>query len=216
MKKHLLTIVSIISVLALTACAGSASEAPADYTAYIPENAVETKTERDDGFIETDYRTDAGEEYSLYTDNTGAVQALKYDSKTRSTAAEAALTEDEAFAVITALYPNAAPLYAAQTRDDGAYEWDILFTDGEILAEYDLDAATGAVLDYAIFYTASAEFDPVSIIASNYPGSEIRDLDLDIDDGRLQVDGTALLENRPYDFAIDAATGKIIEWEYDD
>ena len=41
-------------------------------------------------------------------------------------------------------------------------------------------------------------------------------MSLDTDDGKLQIDGQALLENRPYDFTIDLDSQKIIEWEYDD
>ena len=212
-------ITAIILIAALTvilaACSGIASEA-VDYSGYIPESAQQIRSERDDGFTETTYRTPEGAEYELYTDSTDTVRVLKFDSRQKSTATEPTLTADEAFAAITAIYPNAYLIHSNTDRNDGAYEWDVLFSDDEIIAEYELDAATGAVLDYTVFYGAPFGFDPVSIINSNYPAAEIIEMSLDTDDGKLQIDGQARLDNRPYDFTIDLDSQKIIEWEYDD
>lgn len=212
-------ITAIILIAALTvilaACSGIASEA-GDYSGYIPENAEQVRTERDDGFTETTYRTPDNAEYEILTDSSNAVRVLKFDSRQKSTASEITLTADDAFAVITAIYPNAYLIHSNTDRDDGAYEWDVIFSDDEIIAEYELDAATGAIIDYTVFYGAPFGFDPVSIINSNYPAAEITEMSLDTDDGNLQIDGQARLENRPYDFTIDLDSQKIIEWEYDD
>lgn len=215
MKKFIAIMIIGALALALASCAGGSAEA-FDYSAYIPDTAQIVETERDDGFTETEYRDADGSEYSLYTDNSGAVRALKYDSSQDSTATEATLTAEEAFAFITAVYPNARLLMANAERDDGRCEWVVLFADGGVIGEYELDAATGAILEYVLFYGVAEDVDPVGVISASYAGAEILNLDLGHDDGRLVYEGEARLDGGVYEFAVDADSGKLVEWEKDD
>ena len=212
MKKIISAVIIAAMALSLAACAGGSAE-PFDYSGYIPDTAESVKTERDDGFTEMTYRDQDGSQYKLYIDSENNVRVMKYDSQQRSTANEAALTAEEAFSFVTAVYPNARLVASASDLDDGGYEWTVIFADGDILGEYELDAATGAVMEYTIFYGITSGTDPVSVITASYPGAEILHLDLGKDDGRLEYEGGARLDGGVYEFTIDIDSGKLVEWE---
>lgn len=216
MKKIIALLTTLLLIAALTAC-GAVSAEVADLTVkYLPETAGFVRSEKDDGFTEHIYRDAVGGEYVLLEDRDGTARALEYDSKVRSSASEVVLTAEEAFAVITAEYPNAVLVAAVEDRDDRAYEWSVLFTDENLLAFYELDAATGAVLEYDLFFTNVEQLDPAAIITANLPGAELRELSLDADDGRLYLEGEALMDRRIVEFTIDAETGTVVEIEYED
>jgi uncharacterized membrane protein YkoI len=216
MKKIIVVFILAIAALNLTACAGGAAEA-FDHSGYIPETAESVETERDDGFTKTTYRDQDGSEYELYVDQDNNVRVMKYDSERDSTATEVALTAEEAFAFVTAVYPNARLIASdSDDDDDGGREWTVLFADGDIIGEYELDAATGDVLEYTLFYGVTAETDPLSVITGSYPGAEIVHLDLSMDDGRLEYDGEARMNGDIYEFTVDVDSGKLIEWEQED
>lgn len=213
MKKYLAIILSALLTVALCACsAGSAEDA--NLTAeYLPQGAEFVKTERDDGFTEHEYRDADGGRYTLSVDDDNVVRALEYDAKADSTATEVTLSAEEAFAMIQAERPEAQLITAVEDIDDGRYEWDILFRDGDELAFYELDAATGAILDYDIFYGVGGAVDPAEALAARLEGASIVEISLDIDDGRLTFEGEATTGTGRVEFVIDAETGTVIELE---
>lgn len=215
MKK--LTIISMMLIAAalMTAC-GMGSAEDAKFTAgYLPEGAQFVRTEKDDGFTEHIYRDENGE-YKLLTDSSDSVRALEYDAKARSTAETISLSADEAFAKITADRPEAQLLAAVEDRDDGRYEYGILFADGSDLGYYELDAATGDILDFEIFYGLAASVDLTGILESNMANPAVTEISLDADDGRLYLEGEARTDNGLIEFTIDADSGILVEAEYDD
>lgn len=216
MKRYLVIILSALLTVALCACsAGSAEDA--NLTAeYLPEGAEFIKTEQDDGFTEHQYRDADGGRYTLSVDGAGVVRALEYDAKADSTATEVTLSAEEAFAVIQATRPEAQLIAAVEDMDDGRYEWDILFRDGEQLCFYELDAATGAILDYDIFYGVGGTVDPAEALSARLEGASIVEISLDMDDGRLTFEGEATTGTGRVEFVIDAETGTVIKLEDED
>ena len=215
MKRIISICIAATMMLTLAACAGGTAEAN-DYASYVPETAENIRTERDDGFTVIEYRDQDGSEYELLIDGSDNVRALTYDSRINSTATAETLTEDEAFAVVTEVYPEATLISAVSDRDDGTYEWNVLFADEGIVGEYELDAANGTVLEYSLFYGMTGDNDPAATIIANYPNAQVIDINLDADDGRLYFEGDALLDGARYEFSIDADTGDIREWKMDD
>ncbi len=216
MKKLVPIVLALVLTFALTACAIGTAENAALTQQYLPENVEYIRSEKDDGFTEHKYRDANGGEYTLVVDPSERVRVLEYDSKTRPGAAATVLTEEEAFAVITAIYPEAQLISAAEDRDDGKYEWNILFSDVSLLGFYELDAETGAILEYELFYSIGEVIDPSAIINANIPGAKIVEFTLDTDDGRLYVEGEAITENGKVEFSIDADSGTVVEVEHDD
>ena len=114
-------------------------------------------------------------------------------------------------------------------RDDGRLEYEIefIYRSGSTYIEYDyeIDASTGAILDtdrdaehfHGSQTAASTSADRAKQIAlAEVPGAtaaNIRDFDIDEDDGRLEYEVKILYGGREYEFTIDAATGRITERE---
>lgn len=215
MKRYFIVVLAISLCAVLCACVGSAENT--DITGrYLPEGAEFLRTERDDGFTEYEYKGPEGGRYTLMVDASDNVRALEYESEQRSTAKEVVLTAEEAFAVITAQRPEAVLSSAIEDRDDGSWEWDLLFVDGDEVGFYELDAATGDVLDYDIFYTGGNVIDPAVSLTARIPDATITEISIGADDGRIVYEGNAFTSNGPVEFSIDADTGVIVELEYDD
>ena len=116
-------------------------------------------------------------------------------------------------------------------RDNGRLEYEIEFIrrTGSSYTEYDyeIDANTGAIVstdrDAEHFHgsqtTASVTADRARQIAlaevSGATASNIRDFDIDEDDGRLEYEVTIWYNGTEYEFTIDASTGRITERETD-
>ena len=114
-------------------------------------------------------------------------------------------------------------------RDDGRLEYEIefIYRSGSTYIEYDyeIDASTGAILDtdrdaehfHGSQTAAATSTDRAKQIAlAEVPGAtaaNIRDFDIDEDDGRLEYEVKILYGGREYEFTIDAATGRITERE---
>ena len=120
--------------------------------------------------------------------------------------------------------------------DDGRRVYDVEFivSNGSGYTEYDyeIDANTGLVLSYdrdAEYYrpstggnqggstNTSISLERAREIAlQRVPGasaSNVYELHLDRDDGRLEYEGKIIYNAMEYDFTIDANTGNIIDWE---
>ena len=216
MKKITAIILAAALATLLIGCAAGSAENTDFATKYLPEGIEFVRSERDDGFTEYKYRDVNKNEYTLIVDASENVRALEYDAKAKSSAKDVLLTAEEAFAVITALYPEAVLITAIEDKDDGRWEWNILFSYENDLYFYELDAATGDVLAYDIFYGLTEAINPAAIITANVPDAEILEISLDADDGRLYIEGEARTANDILEFSIDADTGIVVEMEYDD
>ena len=117
------------------------------------------------------------------------------------------------------------------SQDDGRWEYEIefVYNSNGTYTEYDyeIDANTGAILSNdrdAEHYrgsqtTASTSADRAKQIAlaevSGATAANIRDFDIDEDDGRLEYEVKIWYNGVEYEFTIDASTGNITERETD-
>ena len=145
----------------------------------------------------------------------------------------AAVTEEQAREIAL----NHAGLTASQVtfaradldRDDGRLVYDVEFYTSDYKEyDYEIDASTGAVLSYdydAEHYSRPSNGGSTSTGAaisearareialaqvSGAADSNIRKVELDRDDGRLQYEVKIVYNNMEYDFDIDASTGTIL------
>lgn len=112
-----------------------------------------------------------------------------------------------------------------EDREDGVIVFDVeFFWDG---AEYDyeIDAATGAILAFDNDLSDGAEGEPVNVeqaldIAlkqANLTADEVHVLkaEPDIEDGRQVFEIEFVYEGAEYECEVDAATGRITGWDID-
>lgn len=117
-------------------------------------------------------------------------------------------------------------------RDDGRQVYEVDFYVGAAEYDYDIDAATGAILgrDYDIdddFANTSSgisapdnrisQEEAVAIVLERVPGASAQNvrIELDEDDGRLKYEGEIYYNHVEYEFEINAGTGEILEWSED-
>lgn len=118
--------------------------------------------------------------------------------------------------------------YVKPDLENGRSVYDVEFYAGNMEYDYEIDASTGQILSFD--YDMESHFTPgtdstgsasISIdtakqtALAKVPGatdSNIR-IQTDYDDGRTVYEGKIIYNEIEYDFEIDAATGRIIEWE---
>lgn len=218
----------ILAFLAALMIAGGAlaltdTEAETAARAYVPTTATLVKSEMDDGMHELTFRVEAtGEKYEIKVNpNTGAVVKIESELKGASNARSTTLTDEVLASVVEAAYPGAEIVRKDEQIDDGNHEIEVfLVTDG-LYGTLDLNAETGAILERELYvgqYSTDGMMTEEAAraqIATLKPGAEIVKIKLDEDDGRYFWEGDATLNGSRYEFAINATTGDMVEWERD-
>ena len=110
--------------------------------------------------------------------------------------------------------------------EDGVLVYEIEFEAGGYEYEYDIDAASGAILGFDF----DVEWYTVSSKASDYIGEAkakqiveqaagttgvYTEFKLEVDDGRVLYEGEMRSGWMEYEFEIDAVTGAILDWDAD-
>lgn len=130
---------------------------------------------------------------------------------------------------------NAKFVKSGLDRDDGRRVYDVEFYSEDYTEyDYDIDALTGEILSFdhdAEYYApASKETNEPTVTSSNaitdadakkialeqVPGaseSDIREFEVDYDDGRLEYEGTIYYDHMEYEFEIDGYSGAIRNWD---
>lgn len=123
-------------------------------------------------------------------------------------------------------------------RDDGRVYYDVEFYTENKEFDYEIDAKSGAILEkdfdaenYAPAVSTSKPNRPVDntagkntisadkakeIALKQVPGataSNIREFEVDYDDGRLEYEGKIIYDKIEYEFEIDGETGAIRSWD---
>jgi len=125
---------------------------------------------------------------------------------------------------------DAVFLKAELDREDGRLEYEIKFTSGGTEYEYDLDAATGAVLKWeretirrpgvsetpapAAELLTAGEAEAIAL-AKAPAGAVVVKCELDRDDGRYVYELELRLDYTEYECELDAADGTVLKWEVD-
>ena len=111
-------------------------------------------------------------------------------------------------------------------RDDGRMFYEVEFYSGSREYDYEIDALTGAVVDfdsdiedYTIPSAPSDSKDYISrekaqkLAQDKAPKATLIQLELDVDDGRAVYEGELREGSMEYEFEIDAITGSFLKWE---
>lgn len=110
--------------------------------------------------------------------------------------------------------------------DDGRAVYEVEFYSGSREYDYEIDALTGAVVDfdsdiedYTIPSAPSDSKDYISrekaqkLAQDKAPKATLIQLELDVDDGRAVYEGELREGSMEYEFEIDAVTGSFLKWE---
>lgn len=127
-------------------------------------------------------------------------------------------------------------LYVHLTTDDGVQEYEVEFYAGNQEYDYDINASNGSILskdseaenvnaaqapadseNAPAGQTAISEEEAKKTALAKVEGATDADIriHLETDDGIQQYTGSIVYLEKQYDFAIDAASGAVLEWEED-
>lgn len=125
--------------------------------------------------------------------------------------------KNNALAAVKVSLPEAAVDYAVRERDDGRYEWDVFFTQGNQLGEVEVLESTNEIRRVTLYERPEGALtagEAMALLAEKKGAVKILDLELDRDGGSLRYEGEAELDGKRYEFEM-RVTGEIIEWERD-
>ena len=125
---------------------------------------------------------------------------------------------------------SAGHLKVGTDYDDGRFQYEVEFEADGLEYEYEIDAATGEILQYGFASSQSpdAGFKPDSETAQGLTEEQARRIALSMvpgtdeshirissgyDDGRKIFEGKIVYDGMEYEFEIDAADGTILEWD---
>ena len=134
-----------------------------------------------------------------------------------ASAEEFTAEKENAIAAVKVSMPEAAVDYAVRERDDGRYEWDLFFTQGNQLGEVEVLESTNEIRKVTLYEKpegALTASEAMALLAEKKGAVTIIDLSLDRDDGSLRYEGEAELDGKRYEFEM-RVTGELLEWERD-
>ena len=164
------TFAAIIFALLITFSAVAAPEIPEAVSALVPPAATLVESEYDDGVWEYDFRDGDMRYEAIYNGN--AVVALTTRNKAVQPAKANLLTEETATQNL-----SGTVLYAKSEKDDGNWVWKVIVQTETDLIEYELHGETGEILETEVYFGATIT------LPETY-----RSLDLEWDDGKLELD----------------------------
>ncbi|MBR5559805.1 MAG: hypothetical protein IKU73_00145 [Clostridia bacterium] len=128
-----------------------------------------------------------------------------------------AAQREAAIAAMKVSLPDAQIDYAVRERDDGRYEWNIFYVQGDQFGVCKVLEAGNQVRRVELFNPPAGALkasEAMAKLAQEKGAMEIIDLELDWDDGYLSYEGEAEMNGRRYEFEMDV-DGSFIEWERD-
>lgn len=128
-----------------------------------------------------------------------------------------AAQREAAIAAMKVSLPEAELDYAVRERDDGRYEWNFFYTQGEQFGVCKVLEANNEVRRVELFNPPAGALkasEAMAKLAAEKGAMEITDLELDWDDGFLTYEGDAQMNGRRYEFEMDV-DGSFIKWERD-
>lgn len=148
--------IAAIAITAIFLMTSGISKADAENTAsgYVPQGAEYIKTEIDDGVYEVTYRDNGlGREYEVHISReTGAIVGISMDSDRDHGGATAKLTAAQAEAAVKDEISGIASAKVYQEKDDDGIFYDVEFTANDFYGSAEVNAETGAVVEYTIRY----------------------------------------------------------------
>ena len=125
--------------------------------------------------------------------------------------------KNNALAAFKVSMPEAVVDYAVRDRDDGRYEWDIFFTQGNQLGVCEVLESNNEIRKVKLYKKTEGALlasEAMAKLAEKKGAITVVNLDLERDDGRLVYEGEVQLDGKRYEFEM-RITGEIVEWERD-
>ncbi len=187
-----------------------------------------TKLELDDENGRMVYEAEAydqGNEYDIEIDAvTGEVIKLEsepdndYNDDDDRSAGSNYISYDEAKKAILEKFPGGNITELELDYEDGKYEGEVI--SDNIKYWFEISAVSGKFIKLEKEWDAGrAEISAErakEIIMGKFPGCTVTGLELDEYNGILKYEGEAILNNKEYEFEIDAVSGAILELEMED
>ncbi len=182
--------------------------------------------DRDDGIVVYEVEFFSGDwEYDyVISAADGSILSVSRDRFSRSGASnDIVLTEAEALqAAFTDSGASSDDYRIRLDRDDRRMAYEVSFTAGGWAYTYKIDAVDGSVLE-ADRERVPDQSDLISIdeatslVLERVDGARAEDVRIreDRDDGRIIYEGSLWTDRYEYEFEIDAATGRFLDWERD-
>ena len=125
--------------------------------------------------------------------------------------------KNNALAAFKVSMPDAVVDYTVRDRDDGRYEWDIFFTQGNQLGVCEVLESNNEIRKVKLYEKTEGALlasEAMAKLAEKKGAITVVNLDLERDDGRLVYEGEVQLDGKRYEFEM-KITGEIVEWERD-
>ena len=231
-KKTILMI--LIAALAVTTLAAADISRDQALQAALSDAALDSSSvsrsrierDRDDGIVVYEVEFFSGDwEYDyVISAADGSILSVSRDRFSRSGASnDIVLTEAEALqAAFTDSGASSDDYRIRLDRDDRRMAYEASFTAGGWAYTYKIDAVDGSVLE-ADRERVPDQSDLISIdeatslVLERVDGARAEDVRIreDRDDGRIIYEGSLWTDRYEYEFEIDAATGRFLDWERD-
>lgn len=231
-KKTFLMI--LIAALAVTTLAAADISRDQALQAALSDAALDSSSvsrsrierDRDDGIVVYEVEFFSGDwEYDyVISAADGSILSVSRDRFSRSGASnDIVLTEAEALqAAFTDSGASSDDYRIRLDRDDRRMAYEVSFTAGGWAYTYKIDAVDGFVLE-ADRERVPDQSDLISIdeatslVLERVDGARAEDVRIreDRDDGRIIYEGSLWTDRYEYEFEIDAATGRFLDWERD-
>ena len=146
-----------------------------------------------------------------------ALLAMLLITAADAVAEQYAVEKENALAAAKVSLPEAVIDYAVRDRDDGSYEWDLFFTQGNQLGKCEVLESSNEVRKVTLYEKPEGALnagEAMALLNEKKGALVIVDLDLERDDGRLHYEGEAELDGKRYEFEM-SVDGQIVEWERD-
>ena len=199
---------------------------------------VRSDLDRDDGRMIYDVEFyDDGTEYDYEIDAyTGDILSKDRDAEywNGRGSREGSVDDDTALeiALADAAVSDPERVKVKLDRDDGRLQYEVEFCTADGEYEYVIDADNGRIIEAGMdrwndqgrpHHTrhhdraAYSENDALAAVLERVPGAEASDvwMHMDRDDGRDIYEGEVRFDGYEYEFEIDAATGRFIDWDRD-
>jgi len=236
MKKKFYMLLTALLALTFFAAASAATleTLQQQAVAYLPADAVYLSLDNDDGQDELKYWSESYQAmYEVYFDaDSGELNKIKGESWRDYGSKNVVLTEAQVLLKLAEMSPDALVDFVVLDQDDGLYEYKLAFHTETYYGVLKLNPETGAILEYEHDYASvrtgnaagisltagSGDVTPdeaKELVLARLEGGSLLYIQEDWDDGRLVYEGEAADSSYEYDFEIDAATGRFLEWERD-
>lgn len=220
--KHFWAILLTLSLLAAnTAFALNDTELEEAARAYVPASFSLVSIEKDRNTYELTFRLDR-ETYEVETDaETGAVLKVEYENDGLRGSASVTVSDETVLASVEKLFPQSTIVFQTTELDDRLNEIRLFFYTDSLFGTMSLNAETGDALDYDVsigVYPNAEQLtqeEAQAQLLTLKPGAVVIKIELDKDESRVFWEGKATLDGKRYEFALDALTGELTEWERD-